>query len=242
MITDQFRKEKSSAFEAGLKGRAGPINFNLAGYYTRITDMQFFEFFVGSFGLLRVVSNIDRVDIKGVEFNADARIVPGWSVFGAVNVTDSEIKENQSRLYTVGNKSPYTADYTINLGTETEAPIADSVDLVLRADYRITGPTWFHTVQNQSRPTLFSGLLPISALALPSVVGDARYDVNRRDAFGVLDLRFGLEGERWKATLFANNFLDREYLNEVIPAIEFGGSFISPGTRQLYGLELGYKF
>lgn len=242
LITDQFRKEKSSAFEAGLKGRAGPINFSLAGYYTRITDMQFFEFFVGSFGLLRVVSNIDRVDIKGVEFSADARLVPGWTVFGAVNVTDSEIKANQSRLYTVGNKSPYTADYTINLGTEIEAPIADTVDLVLRADYRITGPTWFHTVQNQSRPTLFSGLLPISALALPSVVGDARYDVNRRDAFGVLDLRFGLEGERWKATLFANNFLDREYLNEVIPAIEFGGSFISPGARQLYGLELGYKF
>ena len=65
-IDDQHRKEKSDAFEAGIKGRLGPVTYNLAGYYTQVRDMQFFEFFVGSFGLLRVVSNIDRVDLKGV--------------------------------------------------------------------------------------------------------------------------------------------------------------------------------
>ncbi len=241
-IEDRFRKERSSAFEAGIKGRIGPANYNLAGYYTRITDMQFFEFFVGGFGLLRVVSNIDRVDIKGVELNADASLLDGWTVFGALNVTDSEIKKNSSRTYTVGNKSPYTADYTINLGTQLDTPINAYVNLVLRADYRITGPTWFHTVQNQTRPTLFSGLLPISALALPGFVGDATYDVNRRNSFGVLDLRGGFEGEHWKLNIFANNVLDKKYLNEVIPAIEFGGSFISPGGRRLIGVEAGFKF
>ncbi len=246
IINDQYRKEWSSAFEAGVRGKIGPVTFDLAGFYTQVHDMQFFEFFVGSFGLLRVVSNIDRVDLKGVEFNANAKIVKGWSVFGSVNVTDSSIKANTSRPYTIGNKSPYTADYTINLGTQIEAPLSEAVNVVLRADYRITGPTWFHTVQNTvaatDRPTLFTGLLPISTLALPGFVGNGRYDVSRREAFGVLDLRFGLEGKTWKVTAFANNFLDRRYLNEVIPAIEFGGSFISPGQRQQFGLELGYKF
>ncbi len=243
-INDQFAKERSSAFEVGIKGRAGPINYNLAGYYTRVTDMQFFEFFVGSFGLLRVVSNIDRVDLKGAELNLDARLVEGWTVFGSFNYTDSEIKKNSARTYTVGNESPYTAKYTINLGSQIEAPISSSVDIVMRADYRITGPTYFSTVQDQDRPTLFTGLIPISALAgaIPASFGNANYRNARRDAFGVLDLRFGLEGEKWKATLFANNALNRKYLNEVIPAAEFGGSFISPGARRLYGLELGYKF
>ncbi|MBB5685449.1 TonB-dependent receptor [Sphingobium boeckii] len=242
-ISDQFRKERSSAFEAGIKGRAGPITYNLAGYYTRVTDMQFFEFFVGSFGLLRVVSNIDRVDLKGAELNVDAKIIDGWSIYGAFNYTDSEIKKNSSRTYTVGNESPYTAKYTINLGTQIDAPIRDGLNVLFRADYRITGPTWFHTVQDQDRPTLFSGLIPISALnTLPASFGDANYSRAKRAAFGVLDLRFGLEGERWKASVFANNFLNRKYLNEVIPAIEFGGSFISPGQRQLYGVEIGYKF
>lgn len=243
-IDDNYRKERSSSFEAGVKGALfdNRVTFDLAGYYTRITDMQFFEFFVGSFGLLRVVSNIDRVDIKGVELNASARIVDGWKVFGSVNLTDSEIKRNSSRTYTVGNKSPYTADYTINLGTQIDAPLARSFDLVLRADYRITGPTWFHTVQNQSSPTVFSALLPASLFALPPSAGNGSYINARRDAFGVLNLRAGLQSDRWSLMLFADNMLDRKYINEAIPAIEFGGSFISPGARRLIGVEAGFKF
>jgi iron complex outermembrane receptor protein len=247
-ITDQYRKERSSAFEAGIKGSLmdGRVTFDLAGYYTRVTDMQFFEFFVGNFGLLRVVSNIDRVDIKGAEVNMTARIIDGWRVFGSYNVTDSEIKRNASRPYTVGNKSPYTADWTINLGTDITAPLSDGMDLVLRADYRITGPTWFHTVQDQVRPTLFSGLLPLpkgpDGLVLPGFVGDARYDVARRKAFGVLNLRAGIRTDRFGLSVFAENMLDRKYLAEVIPAIEFGGSFISPGARRLIGVEGSVKF
>ncbi len=244
LIEDVFRKEKSSAFEAGIKGSAanGAITFDLAGYYTEIDDMQFFEFFVGGFGLLRVVSNIDEVEVYGAEANLNFEIVDGWDIFGAVNVTESEIKENASRPNTVGNESPYTADYTINLGTQIVAPLARTFDFVMRADYRITGPTWFHTVQNNTSPTLFSGLLPGSALALPAFVGDADYSVTQREAFGVLDLRVGLQGDNWRITAFADNLLDREYLNEVIPAIEFGGSFISPGGRQRFGVEVGYDF
>jgi iron complex outermembrane receptor protein len=220
----------------------GRITYDLAGYYTRVRDMQFFEFFVGGFGLLRVVSNIDRVDLWGGELNVTARIVDGWTIFGSGNVTGSEIKANRSRPDTVGNKSPYTADYTLNLGTQVSVPVAAGLKANLRADYRLTGPTWFHSVQDQEKPTLFTGLLPISALALPGVVGNARYDVTRRDPFGVVNLRVGIEGRNWQATVFANNLLDKLWLNEVIPAIEFGGSFISPGQRRVIGGELSFRF
>lgn len=218
------------------------MTFDLAGYYTEADDVQFFEFFVGAFGLLRIVSNIDEVEIYGAEFNANLEIVDGWDIFGSFNVTESEIKANSSRPETVGNKSPSTSDYTINLGTQIVAPIADSFDLVMRADYRITGPTFFHTVQDDIGPTLFSGLLPGSALALPAAVGDADLTPTEREAFGVLDLRVGFEGESWKITAFADNMFNRKYLNEVIPAVEFGGSFISPGARRRFGVEVGYKF
>ncbi|WP_338468167.1 TonB-dependent receptor [Novosphingobium sp. ZN18A2] len=243
-INDQYKKEWSSAWEAGIKGSMldDHLTFDLAGYYTRVHDMQFFEFFVGSFGLLRVVSNIDLVDIKGAEANVTARLIRNWKVYGSLNVTDSKILKNSSRPYTVGNKSPYTADYTINLGTELDPDLTDTIKLVVRADYRITGPTWFHTVQNQTRPTLFSGLLPISALALPSSVGDANFAAARRDAFGVLNLRAGLKTDHFTITVFADNALDRKYIAEAIPAIEFGGSFISPGARRTIGVEIGAKF
>lgn len=43
LIEDQFGRERSSAFEAGLRGAAlnGQWTFDLAGYYTGIDDMQF---------------------------------------------------------------------------------------------------------------------------------------------------------------------------------------------------------
>ncbi len=244
VINDQFRKEKSSAFEAGIKGELldGRVNFDLAGYYTDIDDMQFFEFFVGAFGLLRVVSNIDEVEVYGAELNLSAELLDGWSIFGSANVTESEIKANASRPQTVGNKSPYTADYTINLGTQLDLPVSDTFDFVARADYRITGPTWFHTLQDDPNPTLFSGLLPISALMLPSFVGDADYSISRRDSFEVMDVRVGLETDTWSITAFADNLFNEKYLNEVITAVEFGGSFISPGGLRRFGVELGYKF
>jgi iron complex outermembrane receptor protein len=220
----------------------GAVTYDLAGYYTNIEDMQFFEFFVGGFGLLRVVSNIDEVEIYGAEVNLTAEIIDGWTVFGSANVTESEIKENASRPVTVGNKSPYTADYTLNFGTQFDLPMTSSLDFVARADYRITGPTWFHTLQDDTNPTLFSGLLPGSALALPAFVGDADYSVSRRDAFGVVDMRIGFETARWSLFAYAENLFDEDYLNEVITAVEFGGSFISPGGRQRLGVEFGVKF
>ncbi len=243
-INDQYRKERSSAFEVGLKGALldGRVSYDLAGYYTTIRDMQFFEFFVGGFGLLRVVSNIDKVDVYGGEVSINARIIDGWSVFGSGNVTGSEIKKNSSRPDTVGNKSPYTADYTLNAGTQVVVPFTDSLKGVFRADYRLTGPTWFHSVQNQTKPTIFSALLPISALALPAAVGDATWDVAQRKAFGTFNFRAGIEGNNWTLTAFAINAFDKKYLNEVIPAIEFGGSFISPGQRRVIGVEAGLKF
>lgn len=243
-IEDDYNKETSSAFEAGLKGNLfdGRVSFDLAGFYTQVTDMQFFEFFVGSFGLLRVVSNIDKVDLYGGELNVTASILDGWTVFGSANVTDSEIKKNSSRPTTVGNKSPYTADYTINIGTQLSLPVTENLTVQARADWRRTGPTWFHTIQDQMAPTLFSGLLPGSALALPAFVGDARYDVTQRDAFDVVNLRLGLDFDKFSVAAFADNIFDEKYINEAIPAIEFGGSFISPGARRMIGVEASVKF
>jgi len=245
LIEDQFRKEVSSAFEAGVKGSLlnGAVTFDLAGYYTEVDDMQFFEFFVGPFGLLRVVSNIDEVELYGAEVNLTAELIDGWTVYGSANVTESEIKENASRPITVGNQSPYTADYTINVGTQFDLPVTDGIDFLARADYRITGPTWFHTVQDDPSPTLFSGLLPGSALALPAFVGDADYSITERDTFGVLDVRIGARiNDQLTILAFAENLTDERYLNEVIPAIEFGGSFLSPGGLRRFGIEMSYDF
>jgi len=51
-----------------------------------------------------------------------------------------------------------------------------------------------------------------------------------------------METQTWSLVAYAENLFNEKYLNEVITAVEFGGSFISPGARQRFGVEFGYKF
>ena len=228
-IEDIFLKETSSSFEVGFKGRYldGRLSLEGAGYYTSVSDMQFFEFLVGPFGLLRIVNNIEDVDLMGVEFAANANINDYISLYGGVNVIDSEIKANSVRTDSVGNKSPYTPDYTINAGIQVQYPVLSEVDLLIRADFSRIGPTWMHVIQDNTQSSLF---------------GPANYDKTQRDAYNLVNLRVGMESNNWTITGFAKNLFDKEYLEEVIPSPQFGGSFIHPADKARYGVEVIYNF
>lgn len=228
-IPNVFKKETTSAFEAGVKGRFGSVRYELAGYYTRVTDMQFFEFFVGDFGLLRSVSNIDKVRLYGGEASVNMQVTDAWSVFATANVIEGEIQENTARPYTVGNKSPSTPDYTINFGTQIIEPLTDNIEFNLRADVRVTGPTEFHTVQDNTVPTTFG---------VP-----ANFANSTRSTFTIVNLRAGFEMDGWSVTAFARNLFDTKYLEDVVMAPEFGGNFLAAGSqRRRFGVEATFKF
>jgi len=235
-IQDNFDKEVSSAFELGAKARlfGGRLSLDAAIYDTKVEDMQFFEFFVGPFGLLRVVSNIDEVKIRGAELGARFRATENLTLEAAGAYTDSEIKKNAVRPETVGNESPYTPKYTWNLAAQYNRPLFNDLSLTARADVRTTGPTWFHAVQGQDNPTVFE--LSFGPL------GRANYSLAKRDAYTTVDLRVGVQSDRWSVTAFGQNVFDEKYISEVIPAPEFGGSFVTPGSQALYGVEVGMKF
>ncbi|MFT6958091.1 MAG: iron complex outermembrane receptor protein [Halieaceae bacterium] len=245
-ISDDFDKETSSAFEVGTKGLLmdGRLTLDAAAYYTEVDDMQFFEFFAGSFGILRVVSNIDEVEIMGAELAFNFAATDNWSFYGSANITDSEIKKNSARPGTEGGKSPYTPDYTGNLGTVFSYPMDNGLELSFRADVRAVGPTWFSTVQESDIPTsavfLFQGFG--FDLETAKFLGIGNFSNTERESYELLNLRATLEGQHWRVTLFANNVTDEEYLAEVIPAPEFGGSYFSPGNRSRFGLEVGFDF
>jgi iron complex outermembrane receptor protein len=70
----------------------------------------------------------------------------------------------------------------------------------------------------------------------------ATWDRAQRDSYNTGNVRIGLETDRWTIAVFGNNVTDEEYLEEVIPATEFGGSFIHPGTLQRWGVEGTVRF
>ncbi len=229
---DLFRKEKSSAFEVGFKADIadGRVQLNGAAFHTEVDDMQFFEFFVGPFGLLRVVENIDEVTIQGLEAAVSAQITDGISLSAGASWIDGEIDENAIRPNTVGNEVPNAPEYTFNASAQYVSPEFSGMNFVGNVTFSRVGETSFHTVQDNVVPaTLFGG-------------PPADFSRTRRDAYDIVNLRLGLEGEQWRATAFANNLFDEEYLAEVITAPEFGGSFVHPGTDRVYGLEVAFSF
>jgi iron complex outermembrane receptor protein len=235
-IRDEFEEETSSAFEVGFKSTwlDGRLNMEGALYYTEVEDMQIFNFFVGPFGLLRVVSNIDEVHIAGGEFGMNVQLTDAWNVFGGFAVTNARIHENTNRPYTEGNRVPYAPEFTANFGTEYIKPTMwDGIDFVGRIDYAMVGATWFAEPQaGDETLTLFT----------PFGFGLAEWSVAERDAYGLMDVRVGLQTERWGAFFTVKNLLDENYLEEVIPAPEFGGSFIHPGAERSWAVEVSYSF
>jgi iron complex outermembrane receptor protein len=72
--------------------------------------------------------------------------------------------------------------------------------------------------------------------------GQGEFSRQKRDPYATVNLRIGFAGERWSATAWGRNLADEDYLQEVIPAPEFGGSFIHDSPGDAYGLDLTYRF
>jgi iron complex outermembrane receptor protein len=235
-IQDDYKKEVSRQYELGAKGRLldGKLFVDLSVFDNTVDNMQFFEFFVGPFGLLRVVSNIDKVKLDGAEIGMQYRATSELTLDASYAYTHSKIEKNTPRPDTVGNKSPYTPDYTWNLGAQWDHELAQDYLMHARVDVRGTGPTWFHVVQNQPNPTVFEFSF--------GPLGRASFSGSQRDAYTTVDLRLGIDHKQWSLTAFGQNIFDERYLAEVIPAPEFGGIFISPAQSARYGVELAYRF
>lgn len=234
-VSDDYEEEVSRAFEAGFKAKLldNRLSLNGAIYHTKVDDMQYFNFFAGPFGLLRVVTNLDEVTIQGAEVDFRWLATDNVTIFGGYAYTDGEIDRYDGRPYTAGNEVPYVPEYTGNLGVELRFPVGGGgLELITRLDGSFVGETWFHPVQDELVPNLFTGF----------GFGQGEFSRQSRDAYAVANLRISLEGERWGLTAWGRNIADEEYLQEVIPAPEFGGSFIHDSPGDSFGLDLRYSF
>mgnify|MGYP002826570824 CR=1 FL=1 len=57
-----------------------------------------------------------------------------------------------------------------------------------------------------------------------------------------LNLQYGHTADIWRINLWGKNITDEEYLEEVIPAPEFGGSFIHDSYGRSFGVNLSRTF
>ena len=230
-LEDSYNKEVNRSTEVGFKALLADnrVSLDLSVYKTDAQNLQFFEFIVGPFGLLRIVENIDESEISGGEIAITAIVNDNISVYASAASVDSEVTKNSVRTDSVGNNVPYHADYTFNSGLSLDYPMSNGMNFFAQLDYAVVGPTWFHLMQTKnSRNTLFGA--PMA------------YDKTDRARYDTVNLRLGVERDNMTIVAFAKNLTDEDYLAEVIPAPEFGGVFAHPGPQRRLGLEISYQF
>jgi iron complex outermembrane receptor protein len=239
-VPDEYEKEVSNNFELGIKTQTANnrLRLNAAVFSTSVDDSQFFEFFAGPFGILRIVTTIDEAKIQGFEADFNWLAADNLSIFGGIGFLDSEIEKNINRPLSEGNDVPQAPDETYNLGAQLDLPVGSNMNFFARVDYQHVGEMWFHTIQGEPTPTVWQAFPGLDFL------GDRSNDLSltKRDAYDTVNLRIGIEGERWSATAWGRNITDEEYLEEVIPAPEFGGSFIHPAATATYGADVTIRF
>jgi iron complex outermembrane recepter protein len=234
---DVIRKETSSSFELGFRSSLldGNLQINGAVFQTDVDDMQFFEFFVGPFGLLRTAENIDEVSLTGFELSAAWAVTDNLRIDAGYSEVDGEIDVNNLRPYTAGNEVPNNPEFTANAAIQSTLPLG-SLELFGRLEYSYKGDTWYHTVQDDVVPATLFGGPPAN---FGQTGGQGGTMVN---GYGLTNLRVGLRGDNWSVTAFARNLTDEEFVAEVTAAPEFGGAFVAPGTQRRAGVEVSYRF
>ena len=204
-------------------------------------DYQFFNFFAGPFGLLRVVNNIDKVEIYGAEIDFAYALNSYLTFSGGYGGIHSEIKQNSNRPYTEGNDLPYAPEGSGALSLDFSMPVSGNMEFMTRLDYEYVGDTWFHSVQQNQTINYFTDLSDV--YGVPGFgFGPSEYSNTKRDAYWKLNLRAGLSGEHWSIEAWSKNLTDEDYLEEIIPAPEFGGSFIHDSAGRVSGVDVVYRF
>ena len=236
-VKDEYDKEVSTSAEFGSKMEFfdNRLRVNASIFSTDVEDNQFFEFYAGPFGLMRVVTTIEDLQIQGFEMDFNAVLTENFSMFGGMGILDSEIKRNNHRPLTVGNEAPQAPDRTYNLGAQFETEVSSGINLTARLDWQYVGEMAFHTLQGEATPSIWQVFYPGA-----SITQD--FSKAKRDAYDTLNARISIDGENWGVTIWGRNVTDEKYLEEIIPAPEFGGSFIHPGAKDSYGIDFNYRF
>ena len=108
----------------------------------------------------------------------------------------------------IGNKPPLLTQDTVNAGIQVHEPIGDGLRGIARLDYQMLGRTWWDP-----------------------------YDVTSRNPVNLIDLRAGVEADRWSLTAWSKNLTNKLYNAEFSP-----GGFLWRAPPRRYGLDFGFKF
>ena len=196
-----YRAENLDNFEAGFKTSWMNRKLVLNGAIYKANSKDFQFFFIDAATASQIIGNIDKVSIWGLELEAQAMLAKGFQIYGGLGTTDSQIKRNTRLPSTVGNKTPKSTNWTLNTGFQYKTPISDQLGFLARVDYQHRGKKYWQ-VDNR----------------------DVQAPVD------LVDIRVGLENERWGLYVSGRNILGEKYYADFNPTA-FSGLDTAIGFR-----------
>jgi len=218
-VNDLFDAETADTYEGGVKAEF--LNQRVGTNFSIFhTRAKGSYFFVFDPNTsTQNLGNLDRVNYTGAEVEVQGRILEGFDGYIGLGFTDSDIKESRRAASDVGNEAPLVSRYTTNVGLQYRHSLRSELSAFVRSDIEVIGPTWFY-------PDNFT----------------------ERDPVTLLNLRLGVEGKSWSATVWAKNLTDTTYNAEWSPGPMFfpnpgyTNNFVFKALPRRWGVDLNYRF
>ena len=153
--------------------------------------------------------NLGNLDAtyKGVELELNAKVTERLDLYANFGYTDGKINRMEDPTV-VDNKPPLLTKNTVGAGFQYRQPLTDGINGTLRFDFQEIGRTWWDP-----------------------------YNVTSRDPVNLIDLRAGIEGDRWAVTAWSRNLTNKIYNAEFS-----AGGFLWRALPRRYGVDFTFKF
>ncbi|WP_333606110.1 TonB-dependent receptor [Novosphingobium sp.] len=218
--TATVRPEKNTTWEGGFKTSwfDKRVTFNIDAYYTRVTDFQANVVDNAAVIALRsYLANIPKVTVKGVEFDAAARV-------------GSYLTLRASGVYSDGKYASYP-----NGPCPIELTGSSTTRCNLSGKALAGLPKWSGSVGGEyAHPMALGSLdgdvfLRADASAKTRISGDATgsaYTVIK--GYALVNASIGYRTRHWELAVFARNLFDKDYMQNV--TVQAGNSGLIVGT------------
>jgi iron complex outermembrane receptor protein len=149
---------------------------------------------------------------KGAELSITARPTDRLDLYAGFGYTDSRIT-GMADPTVIGNQAPLVSRNTINAGVQYRQPLSAGLTGTARLDYQEIGRTWWEP-----------------------------YNITSRDPVSLVDLRLGVQGEKWTVTAWSKNLTNTIYNAEFSPGNVGGSGFLWRALPRRYGVDFDYRF
>jgi outer membrane receptor protein involved in Fe transport len=221
-----FDSDTLTSYEVGIKtdGSGALVSLDFALYYLDWEDIQLFV----RINDIGVNTNGETAESKGAEIAAKFAPTDRLTVSLTAAYTDAKLTANTDPPNEIpvvggmdGDPLPYVPEWSFGLSGDYEWPVMGDATAYVGGTYGYTG----------DRPSAFNNR-------------DSNGNIREADAYNLVNLRGGLETDRWSVEVFGKNLTDARGSNSTGGAGSLPNGATSIGLIQprTYGVSVGMKF